>query len=358
MRDRILDDAAECFSATYSEARQKFLSAAPNAKHYASPARGLQGEGLFTDVAWYGDPDASNVGVLISATHGVEGYCGSAGQIDWIRRGAARSLAPGQALLLIHALNPYGFAWDRRVTEEGCDLNRNFVDFSKPAPANERYNELAGHLVPQDLDGKTFELAEKAIQQFRDANGEIAFQIARKSGQYTHPDGMFFGGVGPTNARRTLETIADEFDLASRAKVVIVDVHTGLGPFGYGEPQTEQPSGFSGYHRALARFGRSVTSPDLGTSSSVPIRGCIDEFWQRILGDKHTYVALEFGTFDPENGRRVLREDLWLARNPGAEPSLARAIKNRLREHYDPSSIDWREMVIWRSRQVQRQMFE
>ncbi|WP_201840311.1 M14 family metallopeptidase [Microvirga zambiensis] len=358
MQNDILRDVSECFSETYFEAREKFLKLAASAISYASPARGPAGEELFTDVAWFGSPDARRVGVLISGTHGVEGYCGSAGQIDWMRRSGLESLRSDEAMLLIHAINPYGFAWNRRVTEEGCDLNRNFIDFTVPAPANPGYNELADYLVPREIEGPVFEAAENAIRKFREEKGEVAFQIARKSGQYMHPTGMFFGGFGPSHSRLTLEKIAETFDLKSRDMVVIVDAHTGLGPFGYGELQTEQPSGPSGYERALAMFGRSVTSPDLGTSSSVPIRGSIDEFWQRLLAEKHVYVALEFGTFDPENGRRVLREDHWIAKNSNADPAIAEAIRLRLREHYDPRSIDWREMVLWRSRQVHRQMLE
>ncbi|MBT1160229.1 M14 family metallopeptidase [Aminobacter anthyllidis] len=358
MRDEILQDISESFSDTYFKARQKFLELAKSVKSYESPARGPGGEELFTDAAWFGNPDGCHVGVLISATHGVEGYCGSAGQVDWMRGGNASSLGPDQAMLLIHALNPYGFAWNRRVTEEGCDLNRNFVDFSQPLPINPGYDDLADHLVPALISGPEFEASELAIEKFRKENGEVAFQTARKAGQYSYPHGVFFGGFGPSHSRFTLERISDDFSLKSRDQVVIVDAHTGLGPFGYGELQTEQPSGLAGYERALAMFGRSVTSPDLGTSSSVAIRGCVDEFWQRLLDERHIYVALEFGTFDPENGRRVLREDHWLAKNPDADPDLARAIRLRLREHYDPRSEDWREMILWRSRQVHRQMAE
>ncbi|TIL29605.1 M14 family metallopeptidase [Mesorhizobium sp.] len=358
MQYDILQDVSESFSETYFEARQKFLNLARSAISYKSQARGPGGEELFTDVAWFGDRDARRVGVLISGTHGVEGYCGSAGQIDWIRRAAPDSLPLDVALLLIHAINPYGFAWNRRVTEEGCDLNRNFVDFTIPIPANPGYEELADYLIPQEIDGPVFEAAEMAIRKFREEKGEVAFQTARKAGQYSHSTGMFFGGRGASHSRITLEKIAAVFDLKSRDLVVIVDAHTGLGPFGYGELQTEQPSGLAGFERAHAMFGQSVTSPNLGTSSSIPIRGSMDEFWQRLLAERHVYVALEFGTFDPENGRRVLREDHWLARNMDADPVVAKAIRLRLREHYDPRSTDWREMVIWRSRQVQRQMME
>lgn len=357
MQNEILKSVSDCFSETYFEAREKFLTLAKSPMSYKSPAFGPAGEELFTDVAWYGDPDARRVGVLISGTHGVEGYCGSAGQVDWLRRAEYESLPPGQAMLLIHALNPYGFAWNRRVTEEGCDLNRNFVDFTIPAPSNPGYDQLANYLVPEELEGPVFEAAEDTIRKFRENNGEAAFQVARKAGQYSHSTGIFFGGFGPTNSRLTLEKIAEDYDLKSRDLVVIVDAHSGLGPFGYGELQTEQSSGLSGYERAKAMFGRSVTSPELGTSSSVALHGTIDEFWQRLLAERHIYITLEFGTFEPDNGRRVLREDQWLAKNiNNVDPSVAEAIRWRIREHYDPKSVDWREMVIWRSRQVQRQM--
>lgn len=69
---------------------------------------------------------------LQSATHGVEGFAGSACILDLLRTGAARELPPDTALLLVHAINPWGFAWIRRTTAEGVDLNRNFVDFSGP----------------------------------------------------------------------------------------------------------------------------------------------------------------------------------------------------------------------------------
>ena len=34
-------------------------------------------------------------------------------------------VGPDLAVMMVHAINPYGFAWLRRTTEEGVDLNRN-----------------------------------------------------------------------------------------------------------------------------------------------------------------------------------------------------------------------------------------
>ena len=46
----------------------------------------------------------------------------------------ALALAAGLRVVLLHAINPWGFSWARRVTEDNVDLNRNFRDFSRPAP--------------------------------------------------------------------------------------------------------------------------------------------------------------------------------------------------------------------------------
>src|ERR1700759_1715117 len=89
------------FAATYSEAREKFLSAAKIAGattyRYDNPKKGPAGESLSTDVARIGPEDASKVVMTISSTHGVEGYCGSGFQVDWVVAGGAAGAPQGQA---------------------------------------------------------------------------------------------------------------------------------------------------------------------------------------------------------------------------------------------------------------------
>lgn len=350
--------ACTAFSDSYIEARQKFLAAAPTLRAYRSSTDGPSGEALFTDAAYFGRPDAKKLLVLVSGVHGPEGYCGSAGQLAFLQAKFHEGLPPSAAVLCVHALNCYGFAWDRRMTAEGCDLNRNFVDFSKPLPPNAGYEELAEHFVPANITPEGIRRAEAAVAAYRSAHGELKLRLAKSSGQYTRPGGMFYGGTEPSEARRTLERIAMDFDVAARDKVIIVDYHTGLGPYGYGELQCEQPSGLRGYERAVNIFGPSVTSPDLGTSSSVIIFGSQDEFWQRSLGDRHTYIALEFGTYasKPE----VLRNDHWLLmhRPEEADSEVGRQIRNATKLHFYPQRSDWKEMVVWRSHQVHRQAME
>ena len=164
------------FAADYSEARDKFLSAARIANaammRYDNPTKGPKGESLSTDVARVGPEDASKIVVTISSTHGAEGYCGSGVQVDWLASIGAGGLPKDTAALFIHAINPYGFAWTRRVTEEGNDLNRNYVDHSKPYPINKGYADIADWLIPKDFGPNSVAQADAKLAEYRTKVGD------------------------------------------------------------------------------------------------------------------------------------------------------------------------------------------
>ena len=106
------------FSENYTNAREKFLGAARAAgaviDSYPHSERGPEDGILAADTAWLGESKALRVMVTISGTHGVEGFFGSATQIEWLRRAkAAPPLPKDTAVLHVHAINPYGFAWLR-----------------------------------------------------------------------------------------------------------------------------------------------------------------------------------------------------------------------------------------------------
>ena len=360
----VLESVAKSFSASYAEARAKFLDAcdsygvAPRA--YDNPLSGPGGEALATDVAWFGAEDARGVFMMISATHGVEGFCGSACQLDWLTADGPARLPADNAVLLVHAINPHGFAWLRRVTEEGCDLNRNYVDFAAPLPENPGHDELVHCFVPDSLDPQMLARTDGEIQAYRMAHGEEAFQRARKAGQYRHAHSVFFGGFAPTWSRRILEQIAQDYLLPARALTCIVDYHTGLGPFGYGEPICGHVPGSLGLGRVSEMYGQSVGVPELGTSASIALHGTSREMWDRVLKERYTYVALEYGTYSPDDGLRALRADHWLHRQGEVDwtDQATQTIKAGIRRQFYPDTPDWKEMVLWRSRQLQRQTLQ
>ena len=60
--------------------------------------------------------------------HGVEALFGSAVQLAFMEQADGRLAASGgSGVVLIHAINPFGFAWRRRFNENNVDLNRNFL---------------------------------------------------------------------------------------------------------------------------------------------------------------------------------------------------------------------------------------
>jgi hypothetical protein len=345
------------FSRAYPEARSKFLAAAEAAgaalRHWPHPLTGPDGAALACDTARLGPPGAARVLVVLSATHGVEGLAGSGPQVDLLRHPPV--LPPDTAVLLVHAVNPHGFAWLRRVTEENVDLNRNWIDFAQPLPANPGYAELHACYVPPARDADSLAAADAAIEAWRARHGDAAERVARSSGQYTHADGLFYGGRAPTWARRTSEAILAA-ELATARTVAIVDLHTGLGPYGYGEPICNHAPGGERVARARRWWGDSVTEPLRGTSSSQAKWGLTEFGYERALAHAHiAFVALEFGTYSQARGAEVLRDDAWLwnhgdPRGPAAEP-----IRAALRDHFYPPFEDWQEMVLFRSRQVFRQ---
>jgi hypothetical protein len=351
-------DGIQSFSADYHEARSKFHAAAREAgatlSSYECPAQGPKGETLTTDVAWMGEPTAKKVLVAISATHGVEGFCGSAFQIDWLRSGYAADLPDNTAVLFIHAINPHGFAWLRRVNEDGVDLNRNYLAPGKPLPVNAAYDEMAHALVPASLDGPAAAAADAFLGECRKRMGELAFFRAVASGQYTDPQGVFYGGDGPTWSNRTLHEIMATH-LATATDIAVIDFHTGLGPFGYGDLITDYEPGSDGSARVRQFWGDSVSETRKGQALPLVADGPTHFAFNRALQHARvTFGTLEFGTYDRELGRKTLRADHWLHKHGDPAGPQAAPIKRALRRQYYPDTADWKEAVLFRGHQVAR----
>src|SRR4051812_11246297 len=133
------------FPPDYRQGRKAFIAACEKAgidsiARVHPSAKGPDGKPLFIDSAAIGPRGAKRALLLIAGTHGVEGYFGSGAETGLLSEGL--SAPDGVRIVLVHALNPFGFAWARRVNEENVDLNRNFVDPAHP-PNNPVYAPLA-----------------------------------------------------------------------------------------------------------------------------------------------------------------------------------------------------------------------
>ena len=341
--------AAGYFSKDYVSARQRFVEAAESAGAILDsvhhPESGPAGEPLSTEIAWLGPENAERALVTISGTHGVEGFCGSGCQVGLFDSGLSRDWPPGLALLQIHAINPHGFAWLRRVTEDNVDLNRNFIDFARPLPVNKGYQELHSLICPREWNDASIAASQRAIDAFVEEHGEKAMRSAISGGQYQFTDGIFFGGTAPTWSRlRLIEILRAK--LSQARKVAIIDYHTGLGPRGHGERICPHLPGSPGLAAAQEWYDGDITSPALGTSSAVELHGHnLFGIEEALPAAEVVAVALEYGTLPSPEVRLALRADNWLHSYGEQGSSKAHSIKGQIREAFYQDEDDWKAMV-------------
>jgi hypothetical protein len=340
----------ELFPANYASGRQRWLAELGGDRScFSYPCRGLGpgGEALFTDTVWIGPEDAAKIVVLIGGTHGVEGFAGSAVETDVLRliNGGQLVIPADTALLMIHALTPWGYAWLRRCDADGVDLNRNVVDFSRPLPENSGYEAIKPALSLADGQQRW-----RVFAEFEHLHGREALEKALSGGQYSDPSGPFYGGEAPAHGRLVVEELIRKHGLQHR-DLAVIDVHTGLGSFGYGEIICDHQPDSPATQVARRWYGDSVTLPLLGTSSSVPKLGLLDYAWHAVMNERSCYITLEFGTYPTRQLFEVLLRDHQLWAQAGNEP--ARREHSRLmRQHFCPNDKAWKEMVLFRARQV------
>ncbi|HEX6958060.1 MAG TPA: M14 family metallopeptidase [Ferrovibrio sp.] len=348
------------FSPDYATARRKFLKAAKAAgaaiESIPHPLKGIAGEDLFTDLAWLGPRDASAVLVTVSGTHGIEGYYGSGCQVGWLSDGHAAQLPAGTAMLLIHASNPYGFSWGRRVNEDNMDINRNFIDFGTSAPpANPAYAEVHGWLVPDDWSGEVAAGIQRRIAAYYDKVGARAATAAIVGGQHSHPDGVFYGGTAPCWSHRTVKAIAETY-LRQAARICVLDFHTGLGPFGYSEMICRHAPDSEPLSLARRWFGDAVTSPAMGQSDSPIIEGNLRMGIARFCAPATVVAsAIEVGTLSSDEVRLSVIADNWLHLRGDVFSPLGQQIKRQIRAAFYPDSDEWRSLCYPRAVEIQRQ---
>ena len=349
-RTPVSPETARHFSPDYLTARARFRAKVQAAHgglaQIPIDARGPAGEALTIDIGWFGAARPRKVLLHSSGIHGVEGFAGSAIQLQLLD--ALPRLEPDSAIVLVHLLNPYGVAWLRRANEDNVDLNRNFLgpdEAYSGAPTG--YGALDPLLNPPSPPAWDFFYARAIGQVIR--HGMTALKQAVANGQYDYAKGLFFGGKRLQQGPERYQAFLRE-RLTGAGRVIAIDVHTGVGDYGEELLLAEEEE----FKAAQRVFGARVSLADADRGAAYRIRGGYEKMLARVFpsADLH-FVAEEFGTYRPIHIVRALREENrwhhWGGGTPG-HPA-----KHALRDAFSPEDEAWRQAVLTRGQSLLRE---
>ncbi len=222
--------------------------------------------------------------VVSSGLHGVEGFLGAAVQQAMLADDALVDAWPrGVSIVLVHALNPYGFAWVRRVNESNVDLNRNFLlagDAYRGSPA--RYAALDGLLNPKWPPRRFDPFRLRALLSIvRFGMPELKQAIA--GGQFDFPQGLFFGGHEPAPTHRLLAEHLPRW-IGQARTVVHLDFHSGLGRRGTYQLLIEPGLGPTRFAWLRQHFGELVHHSYADDSIAYQTRGGLGTWCRALRG--------------------------------------------------------------------------
>lgn len=312
---------------------------------------------LSIDWFWAEPHLKENLVIVSTGQHGIEGYMGSAMLKVFMDEFAPRMDAEKTGLLLVHAINPWGMKNNRKVNENGVDLNRNFIfDGIFDRSINADFSNLK-HLLAPSHPVRSF-ATENLLFLMRTLRalhtvGTSGLTHAALLGQYVAPDAMYYGGV-----RHEEQTIV-MMELFRKAlkmyqNVIHLDMHSGYGPR---------------YQMSIALVpSEPQTSANLSSKFNYPLvlKGDRQEFYET-HGDmtaflyelrnaeypgKHVFACFfEFGTLGDSILARIrsLRAMIFesqLHRFGAKDHATEKKIQREFRELYFPAEWKWREKAL------------
>lgn len=352
-----MPDTGSDSAASYKDARDRFIDAAARCgaslRQYSHPsATDPAGEPLFVDVAMLGDVEASTALLMLSGTHGLEGPAGSAIQRTWMQHIAGAALPTGIKVVLVHALNPWGFAHGSRTTENNVDLNRNFLDFGQELPVNPDYGKLHDTICPATMDESTRVRIRASLEAFESQYGYRRLNDALGAGQYTFPTGMSFGGAGPEWSNRVLHEILATA-LAGTIRLGVIDWHTGRGSFGLPFFLCFSKVGSEAFDRAASWWGHdALTEKDhIGEAyeglEPPPRHGLLFKGIERAMAPAEVVGAVvEIGTYEPRRVVAAEMIDRWLKFETDPDDPAFDRHRREVAEAFFPQSPTWRGLML------------
>ncbi|MDZ7958874.1 MAG: DUF2817 domain-containing protein [Aulosira sp. DedQUE10] len=342
-------DSSFCYN--YNTARNRFRTAALalgcSLEAYSIEQTGPDGEDLTIDVATLGNPNAKKIVVVSSGLHGVEGFFGSAVQCALLEeRLVSWNQSQGTALLLLHVLNPYGFAWRRRWNEDNIDLNRNFLlpgEEYRGSPV--KYGDLNAFFNPTSPPSQFEPFLLKAIAIIL-RYGITSLTKTLPVGQYDFPQGLFFGGHYPSKTYQILDANLSRW-LGDATDVVHIDLHTGLGKKATYKLFIDDPPESESAQWLTEKFGVNYVEADQTRNVGYKFRGGLGSWCQAKFPQcNYRYLTAEFGTYPVIQVVEALRaENRAHFFSPPNHPSKEWT-SQRLKEVFVPGDRGWRNAVV------------
>ncbi|MEY4512630.1 MAG: hypothetical protein RLZZ450_4752 [Pseudomonadota bacterium] len=341
---------ARAFSSTFVGARARFREAASSAGFELSCHRigqlGPDGTELTIDVAVRGSHQARRALVMSSGLHGVEGYFGSAVQHSWLT-GAGSVPSAERREVLIHALNPFGFAWRRRVNENNVDLNRNFMLRGAPNQgAPQGYRDLDTLLNPPSAPRR---LEPPFVLQALPPlvrHGFRSLKNAVAQGQYEFPRGVFYGGDKPALTQQILAQHLRSW-VGEPEHVLHLDWHTGRGASGSYALCVDLPMESPRVARLRNTFGDECVESFDPNGVLYEIKGALGPWLeQQLPGVQYDCLLAEFGTYNAIKVLEAMRFENRAHLYGQHDPALLEQGRHRMFEAFCPASPAWRERVL------------
>lgn len=295
--------------------------------------------------------------IMTSGVHGIEGFTGSAIQRYFMSEVLDTNLLQNVGILLVHAINPHGFNYVRRVSENNIDMNRNF-DVSKSLfeEKNEEYAKINQFLNPRKRANAGFFVNGAFFVKTAYYINRYSMRTLRKAilkGQYEFKEGIFYGGNDFESQKDWLESLISK-KVDSYKFVFVIDIHTGYGKRGKlhilpGNVKNKERNSllkkmFEGY----------VIDEPRNDNQFYDVKGGFIDYVGSLMPPNKKYIGtyFEFGTLDSQRLAGSIRSlhNMIIEKqgfHHGYKNKRAeKRIKERFREMFFPSSNIWRSQIM------------
>ena len=351
---------SEVFFDTYDEVRKHHeeLFARLGAESYSHAID--EADGLYIDSFYLpAAEDATNLIVLTTGVHGIEGYIGSVMLDVFFTEIYPQLDTDDTGVLTIANVNPYGMKYMRRYNENNVDLNRNFIlDWdSFDLSVNDKYPQVDSFLGPTGEIGNALwheagfylSLGKNAVTK-----GADTISDALLGGQYEYPQGVYYGGNGDEASTVYLKDVFAQCLDSEYENIVHIDIHSGYGPrynmviFNsvYETMSEKESQAAFGYDNIIAYDSEAFYATTGDTT----------DFFYRLAESMDTDKSLfstcfEFGTIGDEFFDTILSLKYTVDENrnhwyPTDNETSAKVVHQNYLELFYPTETQWREKTV------------